>query len=120
MTKLTKEHKERINQYILDGITSEEEVLTTNKEKLQYALKRFRNEYGHEIKRVGVFSAYSSWLQGLALDYEYYNCDILDLAREWGQNPTTESQEEKILLGYWDFLTNATFKLCKQYKIEVQ
>ena len=119
MTRLTQEHKEKIKTYILNGITSEDKELKTDKEKLEYAFNRFKSEYGFNIPRMGLFKSYSEWLQGLALDYAFYNDKILELAKEWGQELKTMRQEDKILSQYWDFLTNQTFKLFKHYKINI-
>ena len=123
MTKITTEIKEEIKTYCLNAINSDDITfkndLSTedNKQKLQYAFNRFKSEFGHEIKRKGEFKAFSEWLQGLALDIAFYNCDILNLVKQWGQNPKTEAQEDKIINGYWDFMTNQYFKLFKHYKV---
>ena len=119
MVRLTKEVRLEIEQYILNGIISEDQELNTDKEKLQYAYNHFKAEYGFNIERMGQYKAFSEWLSGLALDYDFYNFDILKLAEKWGQNVETEKQQQFILDNYWDFLTNQFFKLCKKNKIEV-
>jgi len=117
MAKLTQEIRDKIKEYCLNSIDSDDEEFSTDKEKLQYAMNRFKSEYGHMIKRVGQFKAFSEWLQGLALNIAYYNCDILELAKEWGQTPKTEREEDKILEQWWDFMTNQYFKLFKAHKV---
>lgn len=115
--RLTKEQSLKVEEYLLNGIESDDTQLNTAEEKLKFAYSRFKAEYGHEILRKGEFKAFSEWLSGLALNYDFYNYKILELAKEWGQNPTTEAQEDKIIMGWWDFLTNKFFKLLKKYKV---
>lgn len=119
MVRLTKEIKKEVEEYVLKGITSEDKELKTDKEKLVYAFNKFNNEYGYNIKRIGLYKAFSEWLSGLALDYDFYNFDILKVAKKWGQKVETEQQKQYILSNYWNFLTNQFFKLCKKHKIEV-
>lgn len=125
MAKLTKEIREEIKEYCLNSITSDDVEFKhdlsddDNENKLKYVYNRFRSEYGHEIKRVSEFKAFSEWLQGLALDIAFMNNEILELAKRWGQDVSTESKQDKILSQYWDFMTNQYFKLFRKYKIEV-
>lgn len=118
MTRLTKEIKQEIKQYCLNAITSDV-VFKNDSEKVLYCWNRFKSEYGHEIKRFGLQKAFSNWLSGLALDIAFYNFDILELAKKWGQDTTTEKQQDKILSQYWDFMTNQYFKLFKEFKINI-
>jgi len=117
--KLTKETREQIKEYCLNAINSEDTKFKNDEDKVKYAYNRFISEFDHEIKRNGKFKAFSSWLQGLALDIDFYNQEILNKAKEWGQNPKTETQEDKLIIGWWDFMTNQYFKLFKHYKLEV-
>jgi hypothetical protein len=119
MAKLTKETKIKIEEYILNGINSDDTELKTKEEKLIYALNRFNNEFRHEINQYGKHKAFSNWLSGLSLDFDFYNYRILEIAKEWGQDISTESKQDKIISQWWDFLTNQFFKLVKKYKVEV-
>jgi len=115
--RLTKEIRQKIEVYCIEHLNNADETIKDDRDRLQYAYNRFKEEYDHMIERVGEFKAFSEWLQGLALDIAFYNCDILRLAKEWGQNPTTEAQEDKIISQYWVFMTNQYFKLFKKYKV---
>ena len=117
MTRLNKETRKEIKQYMLDGITSEDKELNTPEEKLKYAMGRFKSEYSHMIERKGQYMAFSEWLQGLALDYDFMNHEILNLAKKWGQDLSTEAKKDKILNDWWPFLTNQFFKLARSYKV---
>ena len=69
---------------------------------------RFNSEYGWNIERDGKFKAISEWLSGLALDIEYYNDAIVDLAVKMGSidpNPS-EKLKDKVAANYWDFMAN--------------
>lgn len=118
--KLTKEIKEDIKEYIFNCIYSEEFELKNNTQKLEYVLSCFKAEYGFNIQRLGLYKAFSEWLQGLpsCFNIAFYNGDILNLAKKWGQEPKTENQENKIISQWFDFITNQFFKLVKSYKIE--
>ena len=82
----------------------------------------FKREYGHEISRQGnEIKAFSSWCQGLptCFNIAFYNSDIIALAKEWGSLParSTETQEDRILENYWNFISNKFFQLlCRAQK----
>ena len=115
--KLTKETQEEIKQYCLDAINSDDTTFKNDTERVQYAYTRFKSDYGHMIKRIGEFKAFAEWLQGLNLDIAYMNYKILELAHKWGQYPTTEAQEDKIISEWWDFMTNQYFKLFRAHLV---
>ena len=96
--------------YILGTIETglNDEPLTTDEEKIKYIFDRFNSEYGHMIARVGKLKAVSEWLQGLALDIEYYYDDIVKLAIKMGsidENPS-EKLQARVQDNYWNFMAN--------------
>jgi len=104
------EYKKNYKNYILSTIEedSEGKPITTEKEKINYIFDRFNSEYGWNIERVGKFKAMSEWLSGLALDIEYYNDAIVDLAVKMGSidpNPN-DKLKGKVAANYWDFMAN--------------
>tara|TARA_R100001126_G_scaffold59346_1_gene33711 strand:+ start:132 stop:494 length:363 start_codon:yes stop_codon:yes gene_type:complete len=111
MTKLHHtEYKKNYKNYILSTIEEDGEgkPLTTDEEKINYIFDRFNSEYGFMIERVGKQKAMSEWLSGLALDLEYYNLHIVELAVKMGsvdENPSGKIQR-KIIDNYWDFMAN--------------
>ena len=60
------------------------------------------------IERVGKYKAMSEWLSGLALDIEYYNDAIVDLAIKMGSiNPNPNDKlKNTVAANYWDFMAN--------------
>ena len=61
-----------------------------------------------KIDRVGKFKAMTEWLQGLALDIEYWNDNIVTLAIKMGsidENPS-EKLQAKVIENYWSFMAN--------------
>ncbi len=60
------------------------------------------------IERVGKYKAMSEWLSGLALDIEYYNDAIVDLAIKMGSiNPNPNNKlKNTVEQNYWDFMAN--------------
>ena len=111
MTKLHHtEYKKNYKNYILSTIEedSEGKPITTDQEKINYIFDRFNSEYGWNIERVGKFKAMSEWLSGLALNIEYYNDAIVDLAVKMGSiepNPN-DKIKDKVAANYWDFMAN--------------
>ena len=76
--------------------------------KINYIFDRFNSEYGWNIERVGKQKAMTDWLQGLALDIEYWNDAIIPLAKKMGsieENPS-EKLQAKVIENYWNFMAN--------------
>lgn len=103
-------YKENYKNYILGTIETglDDEPLTTDQEKIKYIFDRFNAEYGHMVARLGKLKAMSEWLQGLALDIEYYYDDIVKLAINMGSIDPNPNQKliEKVENNYWDFMAN--------------
>ena len=111
MTKLHHtEYKKNYKNYILGTIEEDGEgkPLKTDQEKINYIFDRFNSEYGFMIARVGKQKAIAEWLQGLALDIEYYYNDIVNLAVKMGSidpNPSDQLRS-KVEQNYWLFMAN--------------
>ena len=111
MTKLHHtEYKKNYKNYILSTIEEDQEgkPIKTDEEKIKYIFDRFYSEYGWNIERVGKQKAMAEWLSGLALDIEYYNLSIVELAVKMGsveENPSDKMQG-KIIDNYWNFMAN--------------
>jgi len=97
-------------EYILGNIHEDTkgDPIKTEAEKTEYIFNRFYSEYDWEIKRVGKVQAMTNWLQGLALDIEYMNGAIYQLANEMGlidydPNPSDDAFY-KIVDNYWTFM----------------
>jgi len=111
MTKLHHTaYKKNYKNYILSTIKEDGEgkPLTTESEKIDYIFDRFNSEYGFMIERVVKYKAMSEWLSGLALDIEYYNDAIVDLAIKMGSiNPNPNDKlKNTVAANYWDFMAN--------------
>ena len=111
MTKLHHtEYKKNYKKYILSTIETdnEDKPLKTDQDKIQYIFDRFNSEYGFMIERVGKYKAMSEWLSGLALDIEYYNDAIVDLAIKMGSiDPKPDDKlKNTVAANYWDFMAN--------------
>ncbi len=60
------------------------------------------------MQQVGKFAAMTDWLQGLAINIEYRNYAIIDLAVRLGsidENPS-EKLQDKVCDNYWRFMAN--------------
>ena len=104
------EYKKNYKNYILSTIVEDGEgkPLTTDQEKINYIFDRFNSEYGWNIERVGKQKAMTEWLQGLALNIEYWNDAIVPLAIKMGSidpNPS-EKLQFKVIENYWAFMAN--------------
>ena len=103
-------YKENYKKYILSTIEtgSNDEPLNKDQDKIKYIFDRFNSEYGFMINRVGKHKAISEWLQGLALNIEYWNDNIVPLAIKMGsidENPS-EKLQAKVIENYWSFMAN--------------
>ena len=77
----SKEVKAAVRKYLLE---CDEITIVEMKEK-------FLKEYGHEIKRYGQLNACINWLRGLAINVDFYYCDIVKRLAEW-LDDTEENQ----------------------------
>ena len=105
-TAYKKNYKEYILSCIEDDIDGK--PLTSDTDKINYIFKRFYSEYGFRVQQVGKFAAMTDWLQGLALNIEYWNDAIIDLAIRLGsidENPS-EKLQDKVCDNYWRFMAN--------------
>jgi len=102
-------YKPRYEAYILETITDTNgNELPTRESKVEQLFKRFYAEYGYLVPLYGKQSAIAQWLQGMALNIEYYNQDIVDLAIKFGsidENPN-DKLYNKVCENYWLFMAN--------------
>ena len=104
-------YKQNYKQYILECLKTEDAFIgkqPTEDELIKYLFDRFYSEYGWNIERVGKQKAMTEWLQGLALNIEYWNDSIVPLAIKMGsidENPS-EKLKAKVIDNYWSFMAN--------------
>jgi|TARA_R100000482_G_scaffold119860_1_gene64717 hypothetical protein len=104
------EYKKNYKNYILSTIDEDVEgnPITSDTDKIKYIFDRFNSEYGWRINQVGKIAAMIDWLQGLALNIEFYNDAIINLAVRLGsidENPS-EKLQDKVIKNYWHFMAN--------------
>jgi len=60
------------------------------------------------VARVGKQKAIAEWLSGLALNIEYYNDEIVELAVKFGSIDPNPSDKlySKVVENYWSFMAN--------------
>ena len=94
----------------------------TRQEKISFLKARFFSEYGHYVKQQGEQRAVIGWLQGLALDIEFYNVKIIELMDSWGlvkhnaKGDISEKSYDKALDEYWNRLSMAILMMFKEIK----
>ena len=103
-------YKKNYKKYILDCVEldCEDKPIKTDGEKINYIFDRFYSEFDWNIKRIGKHKAMTEWLQGLALNIEYWNDDIVPLAIKMGsidENPS-EKLQARVIENYWSFMAN--------------
>jgi len=116
-TAYKKNYKEYILSCIEDDIDGK--PLTSDTDKINYIFKRFYSEYGFRVQQVGKFAAMTDWLQGLALNIEYWNDAIIDLAIRLGsidENPS-EKLQQKVSANYWRFMANIILSFESQKEV---
>ena len=120
------EQRANYETYILDSIDNSgydnAKPLITPKEKLQFLQNTLKSEYGHEIERKGTQTARADWLSGLpsSIDLPFQNNEILTFAEKMGslRNNPTEKEEERILEGYWNYMSNQIGRLNTKYGVK--
>ena len=128
MSKAT-EIRAMVQEYILSTVDSSGfescDYFTkceTREEKISFLKGRFFSEYGYEVKRQGEQKAVIGWLQGLALNVEYCNFNIIELMDSWGlverlkNGNISEKQYDKTLTEYWNRLSMAILMMFKEVK----
>jgi len=111
MTKLHHtEYKKNYKEYILGNIHEDIEgnPISSEADKINYIFDRFNSEYGWRVNQVGKVAAMIDWLQGLALNIEFYNDEIINLAIRLGsidENPS-EKLQDRVIENYWNFMAN--------------
>lgn len=122
----TKELNARAYEYILNCIDNtgygDEKPLDTTVKQLNFLYSTFTAEYGYAVKRYGSQEkAFEQWIMGLPTCFgiEFTNYDILELAKSWGviTDKSTESYKDKIVSGYFNFITVKTFQLFRKHGI---
>ena len=94
----------------------------TRQEKISFLKARFFSEYAFHVKHHGEQKALIEWLQGLALDIEFYNVKIIELMDSWGlvkrlkNGDISEKQYAKTLDEYWNRLSMAILMMFKELK----
>jgi hypothetical protein len=104
------EYKKNYKNYILSNIDEDIEgnPITSEADKINYIFDRFNSEYGWRVNQVGKVAAMVDWLQGLALNIEFYNDEIIKLAIRLGsidENPS-EKLQDRVIENYWNFMAN--------------
>jgi hypothetical protein len=104
------EYKKNYKNYILSNIDEDIEgnPISSEADKINYIFDRFNSEYGWRVNQVGKVAAMIDWLQGLALNIEFYNDEIINLAIRLGsidENPS-EKLQDRVIENYWNFMAN--------------
>lgn len=112
----SKRYKVNIKKYILDNIDvsdSNRKYENPNSEnaKIHYVLDRFKSEYLHEYNLIrykgNVSKIMAEWLSGLALNFDYYYYDIIQVSKKLHEvDEFTEKYEERIKENWWQHLAN--------------
>jgi len=128
-TLTTKDLNQLVFTYILDDcipcvedLRNEYNVsLINDKERVSFVYETFKENANHpynlqrfpnEIERFG------DWLRGVpgVMDVDQWNESQIHLAKKWGSIPqnATESQENKIVNNFYNFIANKFFQLKKR------
>lgn len=98
--------------------------LETNKQAFEALALVYQAEYSHEISRAKNYQAtFAEYLKGLpsCISVPFMNCEILELAVEWGSLPAdyAERQADKILDNYWLFMAMQYSKAARKHGINL-
>ena len=120
----SKKYKANIKKYILERIdvTEGDKIYKfPDKEisKIDYVFKRFKSEYVHEYNiryYKGDFKKImAEWLSGLALNFDYYYYDIIEVSKKLHEVESFEEEIEELIKDNWfQHLANELFYLLDQ------
>ena len=106
IANLLEEHILEVLDYDQDGIE-----LISVKDKVNFLRDKFTSEYNWRLKQVGELLAYKDYLQGLAINIEFYNFNILQLFEKNNLidpiDDLTEDQCIYLVELYWKSLASA-------------
>ena len=107
-----------VKLHILNSVSDQADTLIIN-DIIAYIKDRFNSEMKWRIDQAGQQTAMIDWIQGLSLNIEYNNHDILDLAVKWGSldKNYSDKQADKILSHYWQFMAVKTLQLIGGYRL---
>lgn len=112
----SKQISDNAKAYIISQIdgTGYGKELITDQEKVCFLRDCFQKEYGFMIGRVGECKALAEYFAGLpsSCTIAFYNDEILELAREWGE---TKATDQRILDNYFNFMANKTMQLFRKH-----
>lgn len=126
MTTANKQVKANINAYILNAINGEgyDRTPETDQQKLLFLATTFKSEYCYKnnFKRYGTVQAVlKEWIMGLpsAFNIAFYNDDIIEVAKTFGNLPKTmsEKEEDKIINNWFNFIAFHTLALMNAHGI---
>lgn len=112
-----------VKRYILDHVDGSAYGVVTESDaqRIRFLKDCFESEYGWRVKQAGRQQALADWFAGLptGCTVDFYNFDILELARTWGYLPleSTEAQEQKILDNWFNLVAAKTCQLFDGYRL---
>lgn len=106
-----------IRTYLANATEIEDQPNATEDERIAHMLDRFRSEYGHEITRYGLQTAAQNWLQGLAINVEYWDSEIPDTVAQLHGLPNaaefTERLRNACVENWWTSLAASLARLAR-------
>ena len=120
----TSELNKFIRIHLIESITPEDNEgylieSPTIHARINYAKERFNSEMGYLIPRIGRQPAINEWLQGLAINIEYNNYNIVEMYKKWGavNSDLTDDDRIDVVAIYWDSLAFNLSGLFRGYRI---
>jgi len=119
-------------EYILNAIYAtsytdkegEIELDLNDKDKLQYIADKLKDEcycdYTMNKFKNNYTAIIADFIQGLPswLNIAFSNYDILQIAKIWGRDVSTEKLEDSFLLNWWELIATNIINLFNKHKID--
>ena len=117
----TKEYRQRIEEYILECVSSEDEELTTLEEKINHFFFRFSGEFdfqNNKLRYPNRQQRIAEYLAGLPFQFDFMNYKILEVAKNLHKIETlTEKEEDKIIANWFNHLALHILRLKEKYNV---
>jgi len=114
----TKAFKMMVFRYLIDSAYDCDGM--TDRQIVQHIYDRWQAEYCYEynLQRYGNGrDNLKEWLAGLPLNIDFYNGDIVKITEQWHETTLSDSQAQRVIDNWFQFLAMKLLQLFKHYKI---
>lgn len=103
----SKEYKDQVREYLKEIIADKAEGYGISLDGLNpfaWVVDIAKVEIPHEFQRKGDQGGLTEWLQGLGMNIDFYNHDIITLAEKWHDCKLTDKQADMVIENWFSHI----------------